>query len=580
LLLSAGPGAGKTALLRRWQAEWGAAARYFKVTPATGLGLPLREGLLGLYPEARAAFEALSERFPRLSWGAVLGFALEEALPDAILLLDDLHLAEDSADWEGLMALCRHFPARGRLALASRHRIPFLGREGTRCWDTDHADWSERPALQDLRRLPDPLVAKILALHLLDALPVSPESFELLRRNMAQPAHEGAHALRAAWRPIAEEALSSSERSEVWRLLAEELCGHYRHHVRTPNEERILAACQRLPAEVGASHEACWKTEPLPEDPAALRALLEQPALVDRVARHRHFRALSTLHALACAEGDAPSAAAHANRMVALASRFGFARDLLSAHVARLDASMLAAAPGGIAPFLAIPPEAFAQADGLADYLRCLRDRAHLLGELGLAGRLEAIAQQSLGQSLPPPSQAPVSPALRIHVFGTFSLLTADGSELRFSRRKAQSLLALLTLQARGMFAEELAEVLFEPGEVANPQESLNSVTYAVRRSLKAVGFEHLLENEGGCYRVRWQEVAFCDLHEFDAFRELALVLEARGLAGPAAIMHAIAQAYVSGQPLGGKPAELGALYHSLMTRMQLGSVSVRGHDD
>lgn len=245
---------------------------------------------------------------------------------------------------------------------------------------------------------------------MLDALPASPESFELLRRNVAQPAGEGAHALRAAWRPIAEEALSSWERPGVWQLLAEELWGHYRQHVRTPDEERILEACRRLPAEVGASLEARWKAEPLPEDPAALRALLEQPALDDRVVRHRHFRALSILHALACAEGDAPGAAAHAIRIVALAARFGFARDLLSAHVARLDASVLADALGGIAPFLAIPPEAFAQADGLADYLRCLRDRAHLLGEAGLAGRLEAIALESLGQRLPPPTLKPASP--------------------------------------------------------------------------------------------------------------------------------------------------------------------------
>lgn len=580
LLLSAGPGAGKTALLLRWQAEWGPAARYFKVTPASGLGLPLREGLLGLFPEVRASFGALSERFPRLSWGAVLGFALEEGLPEATLLLDDLHLAEAGADWDELMALCRHFPSRGRLALASRHRLPSIGRDEVRSWDADHPDWFERPSLSDLRRLPDPLVAKVLALHLLDTLPASPESFELQRRNLAEQAQVGTHSLRAAWRPIAEQALAFAERLEVSRLLAEEFWGHYLRHVRTPVEERILAACLCLPAELRAALEARREVAPLPEEPAALQAFLERPVSEDRLARHRHFQALSKLSALACAQGDASGAAAHADRMLGLASRFGFTRDLLSAHVARLDAGMLVAAPGGIAPFLAISPEAFAQADGLADYLRCLRDRAHLLGEDGLAARLEAIALAALGQCLQPPPPATVPPALRIHVFGTFSLLAADGSELRFSRRKAQALVALLTLHSRGMFAEELAEALFEDGEVSSPKESLNSLTYAIRRSLKSIGLESLLEYEGGCYRLRWQDVAFCDLHEFEAFKERALVLEARGLPEPAALMRAVAQAYVSGQPLGGLADELGARYSSLVTRMQLGGASRGGQDD
>ncbi|MBO9541772.1 hypothetical protein J7643_14375 [bacterium] len=569
LLLSAGPGAGKTSLLKRWLAEWGPRARYFKLT--TGLGAPLQEALPGLFPEARAVFETFSKRFEGLNWGAALGLALEEALPDAALLLDDLHLAEEGPDWEALMALCRHFPPYGRLGLASRHHLPAIGRDEERSWDADHPDWAERPTLQDLNRLPERLVAKALALHLLDALPASAESFELVRRNVARPALDGRHALRVAWGPVAEEAFSILERPNVWRMLAEELWEQYGLGVRTPDEARVRAACSRLPAKAREVLEERWRPEPLPEAPAALRALLACPVLEDRLASHRHFRALSHLHASACAEGDAQEAVALADRLVALSTRMGFSQDLLAAHVARLDARMLSVVPAGIAPFLAIPAEAFAMAESLADYLRCLRDRAHLLGESGLAVRLEAIAEQVLGVRLPASSREPLVPALRIHAFGKFALLTADGSEPRFARRKALAFLALLTRHARGMFAEELAAMLFADAAVSNPQESLNSLTYAVRTTLKAIGAEQLLEYEGGCYRLRWHEVAFCDLHEAEAFRELALVLQSRGHVGPAALMRAVADAYVAGEPFGGLADALGARYGGLVASLRLG---------
>lgn len=562
-LLSAGPGSGKTQRLKQWADAWGEQARYIQV-PAGALGKEgFRARLVACFPEARACFQALTERFPEASWGALLGMALGETSPEACLLLDGLHHAEGSDLHADLLALCRHFPEGGRLAVASRHRLPAIARPGAHSWDVAHPDWAERPSLRDLRALPDPLLGKALALHLLEVSPPSPEGSELVRRNVAHATAHGMHALRAPWRAIAEEALDLPERPAAWDAVAADLEKFARRCARTPEERRLDGAVARLSAGTSAAHAvarrlaALVEKEPLPADAAALRALLDRPARGDRLVHHRHFRALQALWRQAIERRDAAAATAHADRMVHLALRFGFTRDLLAAHTARLDALLLADARPDLSHFLAIPPEAFDETGSLPDYLRCLRDRAAKLGEGGLAMRLGALLRRE-APPLPRPADS-LSPSLRVRVFGGFALEHHDGTKIQWPRHKTLTLLALLTHHPLGMFADELAETLFGREAGLDPQEALHTVTYAARRTLKTSGWEGLLDTSGGCFRLRWQQIAHCDLREFEAFREGAMLLETKGMAPAAALFREVALACVSGDPFPGLEDELQA---------------------
>lgn len=103
-------------------------------------------------------------------------------------------------------------------------------------------------------------------------------------------------------------------------------------------------------------------------------------------------------------------------------------------------------------------------------------------------------------------------------MFGRFALLTADGSELRFSRRKALHLLAYLVLYPEGLPVTELADRLFEPGGDTPPLLALHLAAHALRQALKGIGGDALFDSSQGLFRLDWDGIAFCDLREFDAF--------------------------------------------------------------
>ena len=524
VLLSAGPGAGKTRHLSAWARTW-PNARFLALGDSGDR--PLRNLLSELWPEAAARASELSTRFPSVTWGAALGMALAEQSPTACLLVDDVHAAD--ALLEEWLPFFRHFPEEGLLVLASRHRLPPLGREATLVAEAEHPVWRTRIAPEHLLALPEPLLARALVLHLLGPVPLDPESQELERRNIVTPGPGYTHRLHPAWSEAAEPLLAHPLTERTWDRVEQLLMIHADRVLRTEGELALGTAIARLPASV------------LTARPALATFCAEDPVVASgsRMPHYGTFRELSASHAQAVAHGEGEQAFALAMRMIALAVRHGFHRDLLEAHVARLEAQLLREPAPPLAQLIDIPDEAFGNLSAAPRFIRCLAHRAAALGEEALATRLGA--EDEL-----PRSQAR---GFRLRAFGPLELLDPDGAQVKLPRKKALFLLALLILHPEGMSARELARQLFGE-EVSSPSEALHTITYALRKALRTVGGEHLLETSGGFHRLRWHAFAACDLHEFEALMGKAMSLERQGLREAARLFHRLASAYVRGKLL------------------------------
>ena len=524
--VSAGPGAGKTYCLKAWAQGWPAS----RLLSLAGLGERLHAAFEDLWPDCTTRAGAFAERFPALSWGAALGLALSEREPTAILLLDDVHEAE--AQFAELLPFFRHFPERGTLVLASRYRLPEHGREVTLAVEAEHPFWQTQVAPEHLLALSESLLARALVLHLLGPVPIDSESQELERRNVVTPGPGYTHRLHPAWSEAAESLLAQPLTEPTWDRIEKFLMAHADRVLRTEDERALGMAIAKLPAAILTARPALATL--LAEDPVSLVA----PS-GSRMPHYAAFRELSASHARAMAQGEGEPAFAHAMRMIALAVRHGFQRDLLEAHVARLEAQLLRDPAPPLAQLIDIPDEAFGNLSAAPRFIRCLAHRAAALGEEALAQRLGA------EDGLP---QARVK-GFRLRAFGPLELLAPDGAQVKLPRKKALFLLALLILHPEGMSARELARQLFDE-EVASPSEALHTITYALRKALRAVGGEHLLETSGGFHRLRWHAFAACDLHEFEALMGKAMSLERQGLREAALLFRRLATTYVRGSLL------------------------------
>lgn len=542
VVLSAGPGAGKTRLLDVWAEAWPDARRL----SLAGMEAPggLRAALSELWPEAASAAADLLARFPALPWGAALGAALGEVLPDARLLLDDVHGAEPLMD--ELLPFVRHFPDSGTLVLASRHRFPELGRAVTHGLDAEHPVWRTRVEPAHWLSLPEELLGHALALHFLGAQKPDLASQELVRRNVAVAGWDQSHRLHPAWEAAAERCLALPLPLRTWERLGQLLLAHADRTLRTTAEFPLAAVLEHLPAQALATLGDGASTSPV-----------AVPG--ERRHQYRAYRELGDRHAQAIARGDGPQAQAIATRLIALATRHGFQRDLLGAHVAKFEAQLLLDAALPFGALLDVPAEAFADLTMAKRYQRCFARRAAALGDTALARRLGGG-----DEALPAPT-----PGFRLHAFGPFELVAPDGSEVKLHRKAAIALLALLTLHPEGLSTREVAGHLFGV-EVSAPVDALYTVTSSLRKALAAVGGDHLFDASGGLYRLRWHAIAACDLHEFEALMRKAADLERRGLSEGSELFRRLARAFVRGEFAANLPELFGAARADLARRTPL----------
>ncbi|MBO9540204.1 hypothetical protein J7643_06390 [bacterium] len=488
----------------------------------------LQAAVSGLWPEAASRTAELLARFPSLPWGAALGRALDDVLPEARLLLDDAHGAETVLD--DLLPLLRHFPEGGSLVLASRHRLTELGREVTHHFDAKHPIWQTRIEPAHLLELPEELLGHALALHLLGSQKPDLESQELVRRNVALPGLDHTHHLHPAWASAAERCLAFSLSPKTWERLEKLLAAYAERTLRTTEERSLAAVLARIPSQLLAERPTLAKIgDWASSSTAAIPG--------ERRYHYQAYRELRDRYAQAIASDESAQAQVFATRMIALATRHGFHRDLLEAHVAKLEAQLLLDPALPFEALLDVPGEAFSDLSKVARYERCFARRAAALGEEALARRLgecdEPLHQRKLGFCL--------------RAFGPLELLAPDGSEVKLPRKAARVLLALLTLNPEGMSARELAQRIF--GEAsATPSEALHTVTYALRNALTSVDGEHLFDASGGLYRLRWHAIASCDLHEFEALMRKAADLEQRGWPEASRLFRRLARAYVNGE--------------------------------
>ncbi|MBO9539014.1 hypothetical protein J7643_00295 [bacterium] len=253
ILLSAGPRAGKSALLGRWQQESTQPTLLLTLSVEDRVPEFLRHRLLLAWPEVREPYEALTRSGLSPSWGARLAIALAEATPTTCLLVDDLHLLEDSEALPELLALLRHFPRTGALAVASRHRLPSLQRPGCHSLEADAPHWHEAPHPDDLITLPDPLRAEALALTLTETAPPSPEGLELVRRNLAHLTPDDTVQLRRPWLSPAHVLIQQSQPDGLWPQVERRLSAHATRLLRTARKPSLADLLQRIPTAVRAA---------------------------------------------------------------------------------------------------------------------------------------------------------------------------------------------------------------------------------------------------------------------------------------------------------------------------------------
>lgn len=256
LLLTAGPRAGKTRLLRHWSATYPSQALCLSLTPEDRDPEFFAYRLLRRHPEAAARFGADRAHAP---WGQRLAAALAH-LPDLGLFLDDAHTIEDSPLSACLAELPQRLAPSSTLVLASRHRLPFLEPALEAVWGADHPGWEERPVCSDLAGWPSRLLAKAVSLALVGEAPPSSEGLELVRRNVAGQ-EAGRHVLRAPWR----EAVSAFPLHELppsaWEVVEQDLRTFWERSRWTHRGEEMLALIARLPASVRAVRPSLLEIE-------------------------------------------------------------------------------------------------------------------------------------------------------------------------------------------------------------------------------------------------------------------------------------------------------------------------------
>ncbi|MNX90067.1 hypothetical protein D3C86_1220990 [compost metagenome] len=140
---------------------------------------------------------------------------------------------------------------------------------------------------------------------------------------------------------------------------------------------------------------------------------------------------------------------------------------------------------------------------------------------------------------------------LACQAFGDLRLMRDGATSLKLSRHKAWTLLGYLVLNPDGIPSHTLAEHLFEDPTELN---LLHSAAHSLRQGLKQLEAGHLLEAAGGLYRLRWDEVAFCDLHEFEALYRKGRELENEGLTAGARLFFELALAIAASPMLGNLP--------------------------
>ncbi|MNX58428.1 Tetratricopeptide repeat protein [compost metagenome] len=136
-----------------------------------------------------------------------------------------------------------------------------------------------------------------------------------------------------------------------------------------------------------------------------------------------------------------------------------------------------------------------------------------------------------------------------VKVFGGPAFGEADGTLARWPRKKALSLLSLLVLRPEGLPTDELVGLLYPGVDPDDAAAALHRLAYDLRQALNGVGAPELLESVRGFYRFKWEAVAFCDWHDFDALYRKAQSLEADGLTESAAILYRMALA-IADKPL------------------------------
>ncbi|MBO9541773.1 hypothetical protein J7643_14380 [bacterium] len=246
LLLSAGPGAGKTRLLRRWERALVLPTLYLRLTPEDRDPAVLRHRLL------RGLSRCLPESSLGLCADLPLGTTLASALPPLALLLDDFHFLAGSQAEGQMAAFLLGLPQGATVVLASRHRfddsLALAAEDGAR---DDLLD-PERPGPEDLATLPDRLRAWALALGLVGEASSSPEVLELVRRNVAVETAPDRFALRPAWGVLAREVRVAFADAATWDAVVALIEAFKARHRWTDRHGEIASLVAQVPAIVRA----------------------------------------------------------------------------------------------------------------------------------------------------------------------------------------------------------------------------------------------------------------------------------------------------------------------------------------
>lgn len=129
-------------------------------------------------------------------------------------------------------------------------------------------------------------------------------------------------------------------------------------------------------------------------------------------------------------------------------------------------------------------------------------------------------------------------PRFHMQTFGETTLRRVGEEPPHWPRKKALALMAQLVLHPEGVDSETLIETLYQGSDALDPSTSLHRLAYDLRQVLASIGAADLLEAVRGHYRFRWDRVAYCELHEFDALYRKAQSLEADGLDEAAGIFY------------------------------------------
>lgn len=252
--LSAGPGTGKTALLKSWQATRRRPSTYFALSPEDGVSEFFFYRFLKPLQEIQERYEELTRKLPDATKGGVLGLAIAEVAPDFCLLLDDYHHVQGTPLETELVAMFRHFPETGTLVVASRNQAPVVERPGIAYWNADHPIWQQSLLLDDLLKLRPDLQAQLIALHVVGEFADLPDAEELVRRNFAYRTEQALLAPWPSWRGAAEGALSQPLSESVWELVAMGLKAYYERHRWTAKEQETWQILNRVPAAIRQRH--------------------------------------------------------------------------------------------------------------------------------------------------------------------------------------------------------------------------------------------------------------------------------------------------------------------------------------